>query len=131
MQNGSVNDAAGPYTFTYSGRLDGGRGQRRFLQLLQRLEPDHRLPPGGRDTPVWNGALASGCTGCHGYPPSSGTNHLDANRTGFSNTDTHVPRGAQPVLALPRHRRERPVRGADRVRDAGRQDRSRRGRLSS
>ena len=41
----------------------------------------------GSVTPNWNGGTTN-CSSCHGYPPSTGTNHLDANRTGYTNTDT-------------------------------------------
>ena len=41
----------------------------------------------GSVTPNWNGGTTN-CSTCHGYPPSVGTNHLDANRTGYANTDT-------------------------------------------
>ena len=41
----------------------------------------------GSVTPNWNGGTTN-CSTCHGYPPSVGTNHLDGNRTGYTNNDT-------------------------------------------
>ena len=34
------------------------------------------------------GRHRANCGSCHGYPPSGGTSHLDANRTGYTNNDT-------------------------------------------
>ena len=84
--NGSVT-FGGAYTFTYTAASTVVATNGGSFSSCSTWNPATGCHLGAA-TPVWNGQLAAGCTGCHGYPPSSGTNHLDANRTGYANNDT-------------------------------------------
>ena len=73
----------------------------------------------GSVTPNWSGGTTN-CSSCHGYPPTAGTSHLDANRTGYTNNDTTFLAAHSQCSTLPRHLRQHDLSdGADRVRHAG------------
>ena len=116
--NGSIN-LPGTLAVTYSGgdtvvALNGGS----FGTCTGPATGCHM----GSVTPNWNGGTTN-CGTCHGYPPSVGTSHLDANRTGYTNNDTTFLARPRPVRDLPRGRREHDLSdGSDRVRDTAGQD---------
>ena len=84
--NGSVT-FGGAYTFTYTAASTVVATNGGSFSSCSTWNPATGCHLGAA-TPAWNGQLAAGCVGCHGYPPSTGTNHLDANRTGYANNDT-------------------------------------------
>ena len=80
--NGTVN-LPGTLAVTYAGNVQVSVGGS-FSTCTGPTTGCHM----GSVTPNWNGGTTN-CGTCHGYPPSTGTNHLDANRTGYAaNTDT-------------------------------------------